>query len=135
MDRLVRKSEKVGWAVLVIFALLFPWFGLEPPARYLEGTGLVTLDVIVVACLLAAVVAQIARIVEAPGEENAYVRMASYMLLIAISIVAGRFLWILATIGDVSMPTTIAVAFLFLSLSVLLHAVGRVIYGEHHANP
>lgn len=129
LDTWVRRCEGVAWAVLACCAVLIPWLGIEPPMSGPIGDGLELLDALVAGSMLAAVIAQIARIVQAPVGEHVTTRTASWLLLLALCLIAGRLVWILATVGDVHMTATMAAALLLLAASVLLHAAGRVIYG------
>lgn len=128
IDALVRRCEGGAWTVLACCAALIPWLGIEPPMAGPVGEGLQLLDALVVGCMIAACVAQIARIVRAPLGEHVVIRTASWLLLLALLLIAGRLTWILATAGDVHMTLTMAIALLLLSGSVVLHAVGRVVY-------
>jgi len=130
IDAIVRRFEGVGWAVLATCAVLMPWFGIEQPMAGPVGEGFEVLDAIVTGAMLAAMVAQIARIIQAPPAEHITIRTASWLLLLALCLIAGRLTWILATVGDVHMTVTMAGALLILAASVLLHAAGRVIYGN-----
>lgn len=130
VDALVRRSEGIGWAVLVIASLMVPWSGWERPLSGEQGAGLVWLDAAVTAMLWAAFSAQVTRVVSAPPREHVTVRMASWMLLLTLGLLCGRLVWLLATTGDVRMTVSMALALLCLSVSVLLHSVGRVVYGE-----
>lgn len=130
VDAAVRQAEGAGWIVLVIAALLVPWSGWERPLSGEQGAGLVWLDAIVTAMLWAAFSAQVTRILSAPPREHITVRVAAWLLLLTLGLLCGRLAWLLATTGDVRMTVSMALALICLSVSVLLHSVGRVVYGE-----
>lgn len=132
MNLLVSRYEWVGWAVLVLSALMVPWAGIEAPIGGDTGAGMVWLDATVTAALWAAFSAQVTRILSANGE-HVTTRAASWLLLLALGLICGRLVWLLAAFGDVRMTMSMAVALLCLSASVLLHSVGRVVYGGCHA--
>lgn len=92
------------------------------------GQGYVFLDSTVTALMLAAAMAQVVRIVQAPNDEHITVRVAAWLLLLTLCMMSGRMLWILATVGDIRMTATMGVSLICLAVSVLLHAAGRVIY-------
>ena len=130
VDKMVRSAERIGWAVLCTFFLVAPWFAIEPAMTGNVGEGYVFLDATVTALLTAAAMAQVVRIVLAPEHEHITVRVAAWLLLLTLCMMAGRMLWILTTVGDIRMTATMGVALLCLAVSVLLHAAGRVIYAD-----
>lgn len=129
VNSIVRRCEGAGLAVLGLCAVLAPWLGVEAPMSGPVGSGLELLDAVVTGSILAAAVAQIARIIQAPADEHITLRIAAWLLLLSLLMISGRLVWILATVGDVHMTATMALALFLLAFSVLLHAAGRVIYG------
>ena len=132
IDSMVQSAETAAWVVLVIAAAILPWAGLEPPVADGAGRGMIALDSVVAAALIAAAVAQAARIVQPPDREPAAVRVAAWLLLLTLALLAGRILWILTTFGDVQLPPTMIAALLCLSAAVILAAIGRIIYRTAH---
>lgn len=135
MDLLVRRFERAAWVVLGIAAFAIPWFGVEPPLVQSDdalGAGYVWLDWTLAMMMLVAVAAQIARIVMAPPDEPAVTRVAAWLMLLALAMMAGRITWTLAVQGDLYLTITTAVAITCLCASILLHASGRVVYGGAH---
>lgn len=131
-DRVVQASETIAWVVLVIAAAILPWAGLEPPVADGAGRGMIALDSVVAAALVAAAVAQAARIVKPPEREPAAVRVAAWLLLLTLALLSGRVIWVLTTFGDVQLPPTMIAALLCLSAAVILAAIGRIIYRTAH---
>lgn len=125
----VGRLEWAGWSVLVVAALMAPWAGIEPPVGGDTGVGMVWLDAIVTAALWAAFSAQVARVSTAGGEHPT-IRLAGWLMLVALGMICGRLAWLLAAHGDVRMTVSMAVALLFLAAAVILHALGRVAYGQ-----
>lgn len=136
MDLLMRRFERAAWAVVVLCAFAIPWLGVEPPLVQSDdalGAGYVWLDWTLAMMMLVAVAAQIARIVLAPPGEPAVTRVAAWLMLLALCLMAGRITWTLAVQGDLYLTITTAVAITCLCASILLHAGGRVVYGGAHA--
>lgn len=125
---LVGRYEWAGWTVLVLAALMVPWVGIEAPIGHESGVGMLWLDATVTAALWAAFAAQVTRILNVEPE-HVTIRAAAWLLLLALGLICGRLAWLLAAFGDVRMTASMAVALLCLSASVLLHSVGRVVYG------
>lgn len=130
IDKMVRSTERIGWAVLCAVFFIAPWFAIEPPMSGEVGQGYVAFDALVTGMLCAAALAQVVRIVQAPEGEHMLVRAGAWVLLLTLCMMSGRMLWILATVGDIRITLTMGVALLCLAGSVLLHAAGRVIYGH-----
>ncbi len=129
LDRMVARSERLGWAVLVAAAVLLPWLQLELPPT--EGpTGNVAADVALMLALWAATAAQCARIAFAPPAEHVTFRIASYLLLITLAMFSGRLTWIVLSLGAADIAWTAKIAMLCLCASVLINAVGRVMYAR-----
>ena len=135
LDQWMRRFERAAWVVLGIAAFAIPWFGIEPPliGDDMLGAGYVWLDWALAFAMLVAVAAQIARIVLAPPGEPAVTRVAAWLMLLALCLMAGRITWTLAVQGDLYLTITTAVAITCLCASILLHAGGRVVYGGAHA--
>lgn len=135
MDALVRRFERLAWGVLVATAFAVPWLGFEPPLTQSDdalGAGYVWLDWTLAAMMLVAVAAQVVRIVMAPPSEPTTTRVAAWLMLLALCLMAGRITWTLAVQGDLYLTVTTAVAITCLCASILLHAGGRVVYGGAH---
>lgn len=127
----VRRMEGAAWVVLVTLALIVPWFGIEPPMTGDVGGGMLTMDIAVTLLLILATVSQIVRIALAEPTEHLTTRIASWLLLVTLSLMSARMGWLLFAFGDIHMTTTMGLALACLGASVVLHAAGRVIYGGH----
>lgn len=93
---------------------------------------MVAIDIVVIVTLVVAAVAQGARIAQLQEREPAVVRVAAWLMLLALVMLAGRILWVLTMVGDVLLPPTMIAALLCLSAAVILAAISRIIHRTAH---
>lgn len=127
-DPITRLLDKFAWlAWFVLVSSLMFGFGADVsqiPAGRGVGTGAIEFDVAMVTLCWCATLAMFATQLACPNVGNVWERVSRWLMLLAQSVFAFRFTFMLMVNGDIYAPPVTILAFTLLSIAQLVHCFG-----------